>query len=56
MTQGNLNAVDELLADDYVHYTLPPGMEPDREGFKAFVAAATPGRCAKSARQKGETK
>lgn len=43
MTQGNLDAVDELLADDYVHHTPPPGMEPDREGFKAFVAAAHAG-------------
>lgn len=43
MNQGNLNAVDDLLADDYVHHTPPPGMEPNREGFKAFVAAAHSG-------------
>lgn len=43
MNKGNLDAVDELLADDYVHHTPPPGMEPTREGFKGFVAAAHAG-------------
>lgn len=36
--EGNLDAVDELLAEDYVHGTPPPGMSPDREGFKQYVA------------------
>lgn len=36
--KGNLDAVDELLAEDYTHLTPPPGMEPNREGFKDFVA------------------
>ena len=36
--KGNLDAVDELLAEDYTHLTPPPGMEPNREGFKNFVA------------------
>lgn len=36
--EGNLDAVDELLAEEYVHGTPPPGMRPDREGFKQYVA------------------
>lgn len=36
--KGNLDAVDELLAEDYTHLTPPPGMEPTREGFKHYVA------------------
>ena len=40
MNNGNLDAVDELLADDYVHHTPPPGMPPNRNGFRQFVAAA----------------
>lgn len=43
MNQGNLDAVDELLAEDYVHHTPPPGMEPTRAGFKGFVASAHAG-------------
>ena len=43
MNEGNLDAVDELLAEDYVHRTPPPGMEPTREGFKGFVSAAHAG-------------
>lgn len=40
MNEGNLDAVEELLADDYVHHTPPPGMPPTREGFKQFVIDA----------------
>jgi steroid delta-isomerase-like uncharacterized protein len=43
MNRGSLDAVDELLADDYVHHSPPPGMAPTREGFKQFVAAAHTG-------------
>lgn len=43
LNNGNLDAVDELLADDYVHHTPPPGMEPTREGFKGFVTSAHSG-------------
>ncbi len=43
LNKGNLDAVDELLADDYVHHTPPPGMEPTREGFKGFVTSAHSG-------------
>ena len=35
---GNLNAVDELLAQEYVHGTPAPGMPPGREGLKQFIA------------------
>lgn len=36
--KGNLDAVDDLLAEDYTHLTPPPGMEPTREGFRKYVA------------------
>jgi steroid delta-isomerase-like uncharacterized protein len=35
--KGNLDAVDDLLSEDYRHGTPPPGMEPTREGFKQYV-------------------
>lgn len=36
--KGNVDAVDELLAEDYTHLTPPPGLKPTREGFKKYVA------------------
>jgi steroid delta-isomerase-like uncharacterized protein len=38
--EGNLDAVYDLLADDYTHQTPPPGVAPTREGFKEFVSTA----------------
>jgi steroid delta-isomerase-like uncharacterized protein len=35
--QGNEAVLDELLAEDYVDHGAPPGVEPGREGAKAFV-------------------
>jgi steroid delta-isomerase-like uncharacterized protein len=32
--KGNMAAVDELMADNFVWHTPFPGMAPDREGFK----------------------
>lgn len=34
---GNVDALDELLAPDFVEHDPPPGMPPDRDGFAAFV-------------------
>ncbi len=47
--KGNLAAMDELVAEDYVNHSPPPfpGLRPGREGLKqAFEIAwrATPGR------------
>jgi steroid delta-isomerase-like uncharacterized protein len=36
MNKGNLQAVDELVADDY-RVTDPPGIPPGKEGFRALV-------------------
>ncbi len=38
-TRGNLDAVDEYLADDFEMGYPFPGVNPDREGFKQFAAA-----------------
>lgn len=35
--QGNLDAVGELLAEDYVNETLPPGLPSNREGLKQMA-------------------
>ncbi len=38
--QGNLAAIDELVAPDFVeHEELPPGIPPGLEGLRAFFAA-----------------
>jgi predicted ester cyclase len=34
---GDLGLLDELLAPDYVEHAPPPGVSPDREGFKALI-------------------
>src|SRR5687767_13569556 len=34
---GNLGIVDEVFASSYVDQTPPPGVTPDREGFKQFL-------------------
>jgi steroid delta-isomerase-like uncharacterized protein len=33
----NLDAIDELIAADYVDHTLPPGLPAGREGARAFI-------------------
>ncbi len=35
--KGNLDIIDELFASDYVNHNAPPGLTPDREGFRQFV-------------------
>ncbi|MDX1522801.1 MAG: ester cyclase [Anaerolineae bacterium] len=34
---GNLEAIDQLMAADVVDHELPPGLPPGREGTKAFL-------------------
>ena len=34
---GDLDAIDELLAPDFVDLTLYPGAEPNREGWKQYA-------------------
>ena len=36
-TKGDLAAMDELVAEDFVLHGAPPGMAPGREGYKQFV-------------------
>jgi steroid delta-isomerase-like uncharacterized protein len=36
--KGNLEAVDEFIAEDCVNHTPPPGVAPDREGAKQTFA------------------
>jgi steroid delta-isomerase-like uncharacterized protein len=38
MTKGNLDAIDEIVAEDFVeHQELPPDVPPGRDGLHAFV-------------------
>ena len=37
-TQGDLDAIDELLSSDFVDHSLMPGQEGDREGYKRSMA------------------
>ena len=39
LNKGNMAAVDELLAENYVSYALPPGLPQGREGIKMFIGA-----------------
>jgi predicted ester cyclase len=36
--RANLDAMDEIMAPDFVDHTLAPGQQPDREGYKRQVA------------------
>jgi steroid delta-isomerase-like uncharacterized protein len=36
--RGNLEAIDEFIAEDCVNHTPPPGVPPDREGAKQIFA------------------
>jgi steroid delta-isomerase-like uncharacterized protein len=38
---GNLAMIDELVADDFVDHDPPPGITPDREGFRVLAQAVT---------------
>lgn len=33
-SKGNLDVIDELLAEDFIDHTPPPGIPPTRAGFK----------------------
>jgi predicted ester cyclase len=37
-SRGNLAAVDELFAADFVWHYAPPGVAPDRDGYKRYVS------------------
>jgi serine phosphatase RsbU (regulator of sigma subunit)/predicted ester cyclase len=36
--KGDLDAMEQMMAPDFVDHTLAPGQEPDREGYKRQVA------------------
>jgi steroid delta-isomerase-like uncharacterized protein len=36
---GNMALIDELFAVDFVEHALPPGIPPNREGFKMMIPA-----------------
>ena len=36
--KGDLDAMEQMMAPDFVDHTLAPGQEPDREGYKRRVA------------------
>ena len=38
MGKGNLAAVDDYIAADYVEHALPPGSQQGRDALKQFVA------------------
>ncbi len=37
LNRGNLAVIDELTGPNFVDHSLPPGVPPGNEGFKAFV-------------------
>jgi steroid delta-isomerase-like uncharacterized protein len=41
VSNKNLDALNELLADDMVDHELPPGLPPGRDGTKAFLGMFT---------------
>ena len=38
---GRVEAVDELLAEDFVTHDPPPGISPDRKGFRVLAEMVT---------------
>ncbi len=38
VNKGDLAVLDELLATNFVDHSAPPGVAPDREGYKQFFA------------------
>ena len=39
LNKGNMAAVEEYFASNYVDHSAPPGVPPDREGLKMFLTA-----------------
>jgi steroid delta-isomerase-like uncharacterized protein len=37
--EGNLDAIDEIMSPNFTNQTAQPGISPDRDGVKQFVAA-----------------
>jgi predicted ester cyclase len=38
--EGKLDVLDEVVSENYVeHMDLPPGVPPDRDGFRGFITA-----------------
>ena len=37
MSQGKMEVIDELVAEDIVEHAAPPGIPANREGVKMFV-------------------
>ena len=35
--KGDMDEMDRIIADDFVFHGAPPGVKPDREGYKEFV-------------------
>ena len=42
-TRGNLDAIDELVHEDFVEHEEFPGLPPGREGFRSFMTAIREG-------------
>ena len=40
VNKGNLAVIDELVAANFVDHSAPPGVAPDREGYKQFFTMA----------------
>jgi steroid delta-isomerase-like uncharacterized protein len=38
INRGNVSLIDELSGANFVDHSLPPGVDPTPEGFKAFMA------------------
>ncbi|MGH2839346.1 MAG: ester cyclase [Solirubrobacteraceae bacterium] len=41
--QGNVDVIDELMTEDFVDHTPPPGVTGDREGLKQFLSGVHAG-------------
>ncbi len=37
-SRGNIDALDEICSPEFVNYSAPPGLPPDREGIKIVTA------------------
>jgi predicted ester cyclase len=37
LSQGKIDVIDELVADDYIEHQEFPGLTPDKEGLKGFI-------------------
>ncbi len=36
--KGNLSIINEIYATDFINHSAPPGLTPDREGYKQFAS------------------